>query len=722
MKITIENFAGCRRAEIAIKPGALTVIGGRNASGKTSVMTAMGAVLAREPNPYGAQLAARSRYAHNGLDPFVMLEAPSGEVKWAIREGEFRQVGSPPVCMGATVADELGDLFSAQQKARAAVWERVFPPPTFHDLVDQLLAVFPDEPDNATRELCQEMAGLIVKEGDGWDYAHQTLRERLRAEKAVWEQTLADGKVRAKYGAKRAIQTRPEGWHDELEDLSIDAAECLLSAAIDKLEIATNEEALTEAGAQALAELREEHATTKERVEKLTADKARAELAKQRAEDEAQVAWDALIETGKQLSDAEKGFVDLNAPRRDVEDLTKRVEFMREEYQTLTAASIELKEKIVALDLELEMNREKLAKLKKSNEGVGPVPPVIPCPECKTDLIIEADVPLRAATDKEAAAFRKWDPQKMYAVEADIKNTVKKLNKQEADREALADELKSKQIAKAQSEEQGKDLANDLKEASARLEKLENQANGQGNDSHIAALRENVAKAKLAKQAAASAKAQPVQDYETVAEALSRAEGSAETLSERIAKLEARPVQSEAEAEAVATAREAVDTAKKELRAVEIQARAWRSHKSVQRLATLEDAVSPAGIRASLAGQSVDAVAEAVTSILSAVGIGSLRIDAKTFVITLDGRPAAFASASERLVMTIALKLAIAIETASPVVTCDAADLLDAERWPAFRKRMDVVAAKSGVAIVVAATDAPGADFEMVNGEAKEKI
>ncbi len=732
MKLTVENFQGCRRASLTIKPAGLTLIGGRNASGKSSVLIALGALLSREPNPCGEPSVARGRYYHNGQEPYVNLSAKNGEVTWAVASSEFRVVGTPPTCIPAAVQEELADVFSSKQKTRAAMWERIFPPPGHSDLLDQLLAVFPGEVLAVTRELCREVAGIICSGDDGWALADSMLRERIRAEKGVWEQCLADGGVRSKYGTQKALTARPVGWHDALEDLTLEQADKRVSETGQALQLATNAEALTEAFQQKLAELREQHKVLRGQVVWYERNRRQNNILLTVTKERVTAAEQVKEALTTEISELEKTIgsrPDLPALRAQVQNTTRELSALRERYQQEQAAAVKAKEVVDTMVAADTADKTKLEELESELEALGPETAGTlmhcPAPACGAALLLTKDpldYQLREATPEELAGLESG--VKLGEQRQELRAEIRKVRELKTQRRVHLEgamEIQASSLkAWEDTENKGQALSDELAVREKELAALEK---GEAKNKAVQSLEDAKATLQKARQTLEDAKAERDQaqtELDRSANTLSRYVGSMDTLAEQIKELEARPKQSEDEIAAVDNARQALETAKVECHAVEVQSRAWRSHLNLQRLTLLQEAVAPSGIRSGMAQRSVAAVSEAVTGVLEAVGLGALRIDEKTFSVSLDGRPASYASASERLVMVVALKLAIAIETGSPVVTCDAADLLDSVRWEAFRVRMKAAAERSEVAIVIAATDAEIPDYTMAGGICKE--
>lgn len=260
MEVVINNMLGVHQAKLALTPGKITVVSGPNASGKTSIATAVGAVLAHDDNPLTASSAQRKAYMRDDTDAGeVTLVDDNGDavVRWYLASSEMArlaQAGEPMSAAAVGLVDFIRGVTSA--KARVELWEGYFLPPA-ETLIEQIktqLAAKIDE---------RQIAGVVETIGNaGWDAVEGVYKERARLAKQSWTKITGE-----KWGEKKAADWRPDEWLSEYDGVSIEDAEGEFNDAQADLQGRYIENAISAADVENAAEAAEELPEKRKRLE-----------------------------------------------------------------------------------------------------------------------------------------------------------------------------------------------------------------------------------------------------------------------------------------------------------------------------------------------------------------------------------------------------------------------------------------------------------------------
>ena len=237
MKLRIDNMLGIVDAELDLEPGTVTAVTGGNASGKSSLAVAAGAVLSRNDNPLGAASTQRKLYMHDGAAAGeVSLQGGEGSVRWFMPSGELQQ--APGLLYSSAAAVGLEDFIAPRSAAAlSSLWEGLFLP-SGEEIEAQLrkrLAPVVDAVsiDRIVAQIKEAEDDPTVSADHGWTLAQQTYADRARQAKQQWTRIAGEA-----WGVKKAADWLPERWLAEYDGVSdadaqrsLDEAEQALQAA-----------------------------------------------------------------------------------------------------------------------------------------------------------------------------------------------------------------------------------------------------------------------------------------------------------------------------------------------------------------------------------------------------------------------------------------------------------------------------------------------------------
>lgn len=216
MRARVTNFRGIKRAELEL--GAVTLISGPNASGKTSCALALAAAASGQAIPVkGMRKADAGMLVHSGTGKGgVELETDTGRVSVSYPraqvESEGKPIASTPFALG------LQDLTALEPKEAAAVLLKYLQAmPTRADLEAAL---------SAAKLTAAQLEALWLNTQDlGWDGAHDAAKQRGAALKGQW-QNATGGEI---YGTAKAERWLPQGWETGLEGASEESLRAALT-------------------------------------------------------------------------------------------------------------------------------------------------------------------------------------------------------------------------------------------------------------------------------------------------------------------------------------------------------------------------------------------------------------------------------------------------------------------------------------------------------------
>ena len=243
MNIHIEGVLGIKQAEFALEPGTVTVISGQNASGKTSLATALQGLLTMNANPLHLSVADVKRSYPNETtkDGYASLVYDGTAIVWRMRSGKIEAPPVDPLCRPESVG--IVD-FTISRNAR----ERA-------DILQRILLPEPQVVEEALRVKLGEYLNEDDKEGlmstlrrSGWSEAESIYLDRARDSKRQWARIT--GRT---YGVRVAADWRPEGWQADYDSLTVQQAEARVVDYRDALSMLTAVQAVSEHEAAEIA-------------------------------------------------------------------------------------------------------------------------------------------------------------------------------------------------------------------------------------------------------------------------------------------------------------------------------------------------------------------------------------------------------------------------------------------------------------------------------------
>ena len=234
MKLRIGNMLGIVEAEMELQAGRVVSVTGGNASGKSSLAIAAGAVLAREDNPLGATSTQVKLYMHDGaIAGECSLVDDEGSVRWFMPTGDLEQ--TPGVVHSSAAAVGLEDFIAHRSPAQlSALWEGLFLPPS-EKIVEQLrkrLAPVVDETsiERIINQIKANEDDPTVTADRGWTLAHNTYQERAKRSKQDWMRVTGES-----WGRAKGADWHPERWLAEYDGVTVTDAQ----RAVEEAESAT---------------------------------------------------------------------------------------------------------------------------------------------------------------------------------------------------------------------------------------------------------------------------------------------------------------------------------------------------------------------------------------------------------------------------------------------------------------------------------------------------
>ena len=252
IKFKALGFRGlAEEISIDLVPGKVAEIAGVNGAGKSSLASALGALLSRSVNPDGIDARRKAKYIN---DEAGRLKLGLTDGSWSIAletDGrgatalDFVEQGTPPVLPAEvlslpTIIGQVGDV-------GGRAWQNLLGYEITETLLrERLIAVIGDIaptppdwcPDIAARdEIVDSLMREVDLAGGDWSTAEAVARDRGAAAKRTWEEIVAGAGDSERYGPAKAQGWRPQNWTplcDELETLT--RARLEASRQADKLE------------------------------------------------------------------------------------------------------------------------------------------------------------------------------------------------------------------------------------------------------------------------------------------------------------------------------------------------------------------------------------------------------------------------------------------------------------------------------------------------------
>lgn len=244
MLIQARNYAGVERADI--QATGITIVGGRNAAGKSSLLNGVAAALTGRVLPDDFTKGKASAFVRAGAESggIRIRGDENATVTVAYPSAERKTTGTPPRV--SAFAAGLASVATLEPKERAAA-------------LAPYLNAEPSDDDIRTAlkdaEIEMEIVDKIVAavKSAGWDQTHRQSKESGAKLKGRWEQVTGES-----YGAKKGANWKPAGIGDDVLAAepgtlaaAVDAARAALEAAIGQKAIdATRLEELRKLAAQ----------------------------------------------------------------------------------------------------------------------------------------------------------------------------------------------------------------------------------------------------------------------------------------------------------------------------------------------------------------------------------------------------------------------------------------------------------------------------------------
>jgi hypothetical protein len=284
MRAKITNYRGCSSADFPID--RITLIGGPNAAGKTSIAQALGAALTGEAIPVrGVRASSAGQLVRGGTAAGqVQVVHQGGQIVIDWPKAKALTEGRPPYA--SPFAAGLSCVLNLPGKERPEVLSRYLKSePERKDLESALADL------ELSADHLDKLWSLIQQQG--WDGACANAKEKGAKLKGQWEEFTGE-----RYGSKKADAWLPADWEPVLDGASEDQLQAQVTDARDALEGAIASEAVSGAKIQELEDRAARAAEIKPFVEeaKILRDEAAAAVEQARAKVSGASADPALTE------------------------------------------------------------------------------------------------------------------------------------------------------------------------------------------------------------------------------------------------------------------------------------------------------------------------------------------------------------------------------------------------------------------------------------------
>lgn len=263
MKAIIENFMGCRSAEIKAEKIALII--GMNAQGKTSSLLPVSLALSGHSVPPKMTKTNAGMLVHSGYATArVIVEADGSmtEINWP--KCEVRSVGTNPP-KSSEFASGLRDFISLDDKEKIEILRSILKcEPTEAETTELLVS----------QGIEKNVAALVWQniDRDGWDASMERAREKGKSFKSQWDYLTGEH-----YGEKKAASWFPDGWESDLQTMSRETLEAAVTSMRAELEYKIANQALDEDELRRLEEEASKEVDLASEMERLSAELEKAE-------------------------------------------------------------------------------------------------------------------------------------------------------------------------------------------------------------------------------------------------------------------------------------------------------------------------------------------------------------------------------------------------------------------------------------------------------------
>lgn len=257
MEISVRNYGGCKTISLSFEGVAL--IAGHNASGKTSVASAVAAALTGDPVLGGYKKDAAMFVMDGEKTARVEVQDAGGKVSIEWPSCECVSEGVPPTA--SRIAVGIDSFISMSIKDRS-------------ELVSGLIGSYPRKEDVAKELpfLCEKDMDRLwsVISSAGWDGAEEQQKTKGANLKASWKSITGE-----QYGIKKAENWLPAAWTVDLEDVTINDLNADVERCQGEVVKAGDKKAVDEAKKielEALVASLPKHATDIAEIDKVIAD------------------------------------------------------------------------------------------------------------------------------------------------------------------------------------------------------------------------------------------------------------------------------------------------------------------------------------------------------------------------------------------------------------------------------------------------------------------
>ena len=682
MRVTIENLLAYSLLDLTVEEG-VTVVAGKNATGKSSLAMILGALVANMANPGGLDAAKRKAYIRDGQhEGEASIETPEGQViTW--RPGSGSIVRPEPDIPVWSIPEAVGlvDFMEKRttKEARQKMWKGLFESE--------------EDPEVLLKESWGEgSAGdlpailKIIKE-KGWDAAYSIMEDKRRESKALW---CAVTSSRA-YGDRLAAKWTPDHWdatlataseaelQAELTNARDDLTSIAACAAVSASDIAKAKDAKVRADAlrDAIREKRERQGQLRD------LDEIRHDLNETNTK---------LSEVKSRRSVSEIQVDEAKKAKSEIPEVEKRVNTLAGEIKEATAkvqaTNVALKE-IDRLGVKLDEEHRGALALMKSHAPYK-------CPGCGHGLEIysEDSPPLTdivkwvAPTGEDQAEAQ--DIIDSYGKDMELLNT---------QRQDTFDEGRNEQT-------KGREKAQEQEQLKGRLTLLREQAK-------LAAAtpipHEDIAKERQELEGQVESLMKQISTFQLRASEIAEMAGEAKSLEEQAHLADAEPT--EIDADARAAAENGVQSADQRLAAFMAWRKANAAFKNVVEFDHLCKLLAADGVRAgsrAKINETMEKINGLLTKITGITGWPTVKLS-PSYEILINGRPLGVPMAeSEKLRAQWAIQLVFAVRANCKWIILDKCDTIKDEAWEGLLKIAEYWQGKNpSTYLVLCATSPP---------------
>ena len=271
MHVTVKNFLGVKNVEVPLGHHPVLVTG-PNAAGKSSIATAVGAILARNFDPLSIGAKKRA-YVHDEAEDgesHVLLVGEGGTEyrRWLMSEKGIRVMPGGPENVTKHVLG-LTDFIGMPSSHRIQSWEECFLPAP-KELVELVGTALREQ--IASTAVVDEVLSMLRTRK--WDECEAVFKHKGREAKAEWSRITGEA-----YGPKKADRWAPkEGWRSDLDTMTPVEASTQVEEAAEALRLVQTQGAVREADAERARSAAAEVPSAEKDVARLTAirDEARS--------------------------------------------------------------------------------------------------------------------------------------------------------------------------------------------------------------------------------------------------------------------------------------------------------------------------------------------------------------------------------------------------------------------------------------------------------------